>query len=82
MAGLRSEHHVIDRRTRQTLVWCYIGDEDNVEKIADILSAKDQREAAHELREMARLDRRRTNPQHSENHCFFGTNSAQLRTSR
>ena len=49
---------ILDTRTGEILAWCYLGDEDNVEKIADILSAKGQREAAHELREMARSDRR------------------------
>jgi hypothetical protein len=38
---------------------CNIGDEENVERIADILSAKGQPAAAMELGEMARQDRRR-----------------------
>lgn len=49
---------VIDKRNRAVLARCYIGDEDNVEKIADILSAKGHARAAMELRELARADRR------------------------
>jgi hypothetical protein len=35
------------------LDWCYLGDDESVKRIADILSAKGQA-AAMELREMAR----------------------------
>ena len=45
------------KRNRATLDWCYLGDEESVKRIADILSAKGQAAAALELREMARLDR-------------------------
>ena len=45
------------KRNRATLDWCYLGDEKNVERIADLLSAKGQPHAAMELREMARADR-------------------------
>jgi hypothetical protein len=39
------------------LAWCYIGDEQNVERIADILSAKRLGAVAMELREIAVRDR-------------------------
>jgi hypothetical protein len=31
---------VIHNQTKEVLAWCFIGDDENVEKIADILSAK------------------------------------------
>lgn len=40
------------------LAWCYIGDDDTLETIADLLSAKKQAAAAMKLRQMA-LDARR-----------------------
>lgn len=49
---------VIDKRSGEVLAWCFLGDEDNLEKIADILSEKKQPQAAQELRELARGDRR------------------------
>jgi hypothetical protein len=48
---------IIHTQTHAVLAWCFIGDEDNVERIADILSAKRLGAAAQELREMARQDR-------------------------
>ena len=48
---------VIHTQTHEVLAWCFIGDDDNVERIADILSAKRLGWAAQELREMARQDR-------------------------
>lgn len=49
---------IVDRRNRALLAWCFIGDDDNLERIADILSQKGQPHAAMELRELARSDRR------------------------
>ena len=58
---LKREGHLVKvswtKRNRATLDWCYLGDEESVKRIADILSAKGQAAAALELREMARLDR-------------------------
>jgi hypothetical protein len=48
---------VIHTQTHEVLAWCFLGDEHNVERIADILSAKRLGAAAQELREMARQDR-------------------------
>jgi hypothetical protein len=45
---------VIHNHTREVLAWCFIGDDHNVEKIADLLSSKYLGAAAMELREMAR----------------------------
>jgi hypothetical protein len=41
-AGTPRLHGILEivDQTKQTLAWCYIGDEENVEKIADILSSK------------------------------------------
>lgn len=50
---------VVDKRNRAVLARCYIGDEENLERIADILSSKGHGHAAQELRELARQDRRR-----------------------
>jgi hypothetical protein len=58
---LKREGHLVKvswkKRNRATLDWCYLGDEKNVERIADLLSSKGQPAAALELREMARMDR-------------------------
>ena len=58
---LKREGHLVKvswtKRNRAMLDWCYLGDEESVKRIADILSAKGQAAAALELREMARLDR-------------------------
>jgi len=48
---------VIHRDSGDCLAWCFIGDEYNVECIADILSSKYLGAAAMELREMAVRDR-------------------------
>jgi len=48
---------VIHTQTHAVLAWCFLGDEENVECIADILSSKRLGAAAMELREMARQDR-------------------------
>ena len=60
---LKREGHLVKvswtKRKRATLDWCYLGDEESVKRIADILSSKGQGAAAMELREMARQDRRR-----------------------
>jgi hypothetical protein len=45
---------VIHRDTGDCQAWCFIGDDHNVERIADILSSKYLGAAAMELREMAR----------------------------
>ena len=50
---------VLDKHSGAVLAWCYLGDEENLERIADILSAKGQGAAAMELRDMARADRLR-----------------------
>jgi hypothetical protein len=54
---LKREGHLVKvswiKRNRATLDWCYLGDEKNVERIADILSTKGQGAAAMELRVMA-----------------------------
>jgi hypothetical protein len=54
---LKREGHLVKvswkRRNRAMLDWCYLGDDESVKRIADILSAKGQA-AAMELREMAR----------------------------
>ena len=54
---LKREGHLVKvswtKRNRAMLDWCYLGDEESVKRIADILSAKGQA-AAMELREMAR----------------------------
>ena len=52
---------VIHSQTHAILAWCFIGDEQNIERIADILSTKRLGAAAQELREMARLDRLQAN---------------------
>ncbi len=39
--------------TGDVLAWCFIGDDDRVEFIADMLSSKRQPEAAAKLRQMA-----------------------------
>ena len=58
---LKREGHLVKvswtKRNLAMLDWCYLGDEESVKRIADILSAKGQAAAALELREMARLDR-------------------------
>ena len=54
---LKREGHLVKvswkKRNRAMLDWCYLGDDESVKRIADILSAKGQA-AAMELREMAR----------------------------
>jgi len=54
---LKREGHLVKvswtKRNRAMLDWCYLGDEESVKRIADILSAKGQA-AAMELCEMAR----------------------------
>jgi len=58
---LKREGHLVKvswtKRNRATLDWCYLGDEESVKRIADILSANGQVAVAMELREMARLYR-------------------------
>jgi len=49
---------VIHGDTGDCQAWNFIDDEENVERIADILSSKYLGAAAMELREMVRLDRR------------------------
>ena len=55
---LKREGHLVKvswtKRNRDTLDWCYLGDEKNVERIADTLSAKGHGQVAMELRELAR----------------------------
>jgi hypothetical protein len=57
-ALLKREGHLVKvswtKRNRETLDWCYLGDEKNVERIADLLSAKGQCQVAIELREWGR----------------------------
>jgi hypothetical protein len=54
---LKREGHLVKvswkKRNRAMLDWCYLGDEESVKRIANILSDKGQA-AAMELREMAR----------------------------
>jgi uncharacterized protein with PhoU and TrkA domain len=54
---LKRQGHLVKvswkKRNRAMLDWCYLGDEESVKRIADILPAKGQA-AAMELREMAR----------------------------
>ena len=54
---LKREGHLVKvswkKRNRAMLDWCYLGDEESVKRIADILSDKGHG-AAMELREMAR----------------------------
>ena len=54
---LKREGHLVKiswkKRNRAMLDWCYLGDEESVKRIADILSDKGHA-AAMELREMAR----------------------------
>ena len=58
---LKREGHLVKvswtKRNRAALDWCYLGDEESVKRIADILSANGQVAVAMELREMARLYR-------------------------
>ena len=57
---LKRQGHLVKvswkQRNRAMLDWCYLGDEESVKRIADILSAKGHSAAAMELRKMARLD--------------------------
>jgi uncharacterized protein with PhoU and TrkA domain len=54
---LKREGHLVKvswkKRNRAMLDWCYLGDDESVKRIADILSAKGPA-AAMELHEMAR----------------------------
>ena len=52
---------VMDSQTHQCLAWCFIGDDGNIERIADSLSVKRLGAAAQELRELARQDRLQAN---------------------
>jgi hypothetical protein len=57
---LKREGHLVKvswKRNRAALDWCYLGDEESVKRIADILSAKGQVAVAMELCEMALLYR-------------------------
>ena len=58
---LKREGHLVrvswTKRNRETLDWCYLGDEKNVERLADLLSAKGQGQIAMELREWGRQHR-------------------------
>ena len=58
---LKREGHLVKvswtKRNRAMLDWCYLGDDESVKRIADILSANGQAAVAMELREMARLYR-------------------------
>lgn len=49
---------VVHRDSGGVLAWCYIGDEVNTERIADILSAKGLRREAMEFRQLVADDRR------------------------
>lgn len=44
--------------TGDLLAWCYLGDDENIETIADLLSAKGQPGSAMKLRQMAQDARR------------------------
>ncbi len=54
----RNQVEITSRDTGDTLAYCMIGDDDMVERIADILSAKRLPEDAARLRQMA-MDARR-----------------------
>jgi hypothetical protein len=49
-------------KTGDLLAWCYIGDDETLETIADLLSAKGLPQAAEKLRQMGMDARRQPGP--------------------